>query len=219
MALKILYQAATGDFDKAMRSIQKPIAEAATGAMTSAVAAIKSEGRADIAKAGFGKRWQNTFRVDQYPRRGRVSINAAALVYHKIPYADVFETGATIRGRSGKLWLPLKDTPKKIGRNRMTPQRFVQQVGPLFPIRGTGKLLLGANMAISSRAEKTGRFIKPTLAKLRQGAAGAGLTRAVPLFVGVDSVKLRDRFSLREITDRAAADLPRLYAANLNAGE
>ena len=217
MALKILYQSAAGDFEKAMVGIYRPIAEAGTAAMTEAVNEIKAKGRADIASAGFGKKWQNTFRVDQYPGRGKVSANAAALVYHKIPYADVFETGATIRGKTGKLWLPLKNTPKKVGRNRLTPKVFVREVGPLFSINRGGKPILAAKMAVSKSAAKSGKLPKPTLGKLRDGATSKGLTRAVPLFVGVDSVKLRDRFSLREITDRAADALPALYAKHLNA--
>jgi hypothetical protein len=216
VALKILYQSITGEFDRAMMGIYRPIAEAGSAAITEAANTIKTEGRADIATAGFGKKWQNTFRVDTFPRGGKVSANAAALIYHKIPYADVFETGATIRGKP-KLWIPLKSTPKKIGTRRMTAKLFTQEVGPLFPVKRTGgKPLLAAKMAVSSRAAKTGILPKPTLGKLRDGATSAGVTRAVPLFVGVDSVKLRDRFSLREITDRAATSLPALYAKYLN---
>lgn len=218
MALKILYESASGEFDKAMTAIYRPIAAAGTAAIGAAADEIKRKGRADIAQAGFGKRWQNTFRVDTYPKKGRVSANAAALVYHKIPYADVFEAGATIRGKP-MLWLPLKTTPKKIGRNRMTPKVFRREVGPLFTLNRGSKPLLAAKIAISKSQAKSGKMPKPSLAKLRDGATTKGLTRAIPLFVGVDSVKLRDRFSLREITDDAAERLPALYAKFLNADE
>ncbi len=99
MTLSFLYRATKGEFDEAMREMQRPMAEAATSAMQEAADNIKSEGRAKIASAGFSKKWQNALRVDAFPRRGKVSINAAAFAFHKIPYADVFEEGATIRGK------------------------------------------------------------------------------------------------------------------------
>lgn len=217
MASRILYQSIAGEFEQAMVDIYQPIAAAGTSAIREAADIIKSEGRADIAAAGFGRRWQNTFRVDTYPKGGRVSANAAALVYHKIPYADIFESGGTIRGKSGKLWLPLKNTPRKVGRNRLTPKVFTREVGPLFSMQIGGKPFLAAKMAVSRTAARTGKYPKPTLGKLRDGATSKGIVRAVPLFVGVDSVTLRDRFSLREITNKAADRLGELYAKHLNA--
>lgn len=202
------------DVQKEIASIYAPIAAAATGAMTDAVNEIKTEGRQDIAGAGFGKKWQNTFRVDQYPRKGVDSVNAAALIYHRIHYADIFETGGTISPKSsGKLWLPLPNTPKKIGRRRATPEVFSREVAPLFSIKSSnGKPLLAAKITTT----KTGRMPKPSLGKLRDGATTSKPTRAVPLFVGVNSVTLRDRFSLREIIRKAAAALPAIYAKKLN---
>ena len=74
----------------------------------------QAKGRADIAAAGFSRRWQNAFRVDVFPRGRKVSVDAAAWVFHKIPYAEVFEEGATIRGRP-YLWIALPGTPTRIG--------------------------------------------------------------------------------------------------------
>lgn len=217
MARRILYQSIAGEFEQAMVDIYKPIAEAGTAAIREAADIIKSEGRADIAAAGFGRRWQNTFRVDAYPKGGRVSANAAALVYHKIPFADIYESGGTIRAKNNKLWIPLRNTPKKVGRNRLTPKVFTQRVGPLFSLQIGGKPYLAAKMAISRTAARTGKYPKPTLGKLRDGATSKGIVRAVPLFVGVDLVTVRDRFSLREITNKAADRLGALYAKHLNA--
>lgn len=214
MAVKLLYDSIRGEFEAAMVEIYKPIAEAGTAAIDAAADRIKTEGRADIAKAGFSKRWQNTFRVDRYPKRG-VSANAAALVYHRIPYADIFETGGEIRSKSGKMWVPLSNTPKKIGRNRMRPKVFRQTIGKLHSMQLGGKPFLGAKMTVSKRQAKLGKYGKPTLPKLRSGAAGQGIVRTVPLFVGVDSVRIRKRFNLRQIINRTADQLAELYLENL----
>jgi len=214
--MKIVYQVLKGEFEAALRDKYKPLAEAGSAAMIETADTIKTEGRRDIASAGFGKRWQNALRVDVYPKRG-VSLNAAALIYHKIPYADVFETGATIRGKP-RLWLPLSTTPKKIGRNRMTAERFQKEIGPLHFIRRAGKKpLLAGQMAVTRGQADAGDVGKITLSKLRKGAAGSGIIRAVPLFVAVDSVKLRDRFSIREITKRAADRLGEIYLGKVAA--
>lgn len=212
MALQFFANAIRGELAEAMDELYEPIAEAGTAAMREVANSIKLKGRSNISAAGFSTKWQNAFRVDVYPKRG-VSANAAALVYHRIPYADIFETGGTIRGKP-TLWVPLPSTPKKIGRRRMTPARFINEVGPLFPIRGKGgKPLLAANVA-KKRRSRNGTL---SLSSLRRGASG-GATQAVPVFVGLPSVTLRDRFSLREITRSEANTLAELYAKNFRAG-
>lgn len=214
MSLRIIYRASKGEFAAAMKEKYKPVATAAKAAIVDMAGAIKAQGRADIAAAGFGVRWQNTFRADTYPKGAKVSANAAAFVFHKIPYADVFETGATIRGKP-MLWLPLANAPKSIGRKKITPQLFIARIGPLFRIERPGKPpLLAARISKSRRKQKGVSKAKVTLPALRRGASGAGASGSVPLFVGVDSVSLRDRFSLREITDRNAGRLTELYFKN-----
>ena len=82
-----------------------------------------------------------------------VSINAAAHVYHRIPYAWVHEEGATIHGQP-LLWLPLSHAPDKIGRFRMTPRRYP---GPLQFVRRAGKPpLLVAKLGLSRGRAKKG---------------------------------------------------------------
>ncbi|NEI52719.1 hypothetical protein GR217_34435 [Rhizobium leguminosarum] len=216
--MKIVYAALKGEFEAALKAKYQPLAEAGSAAMIETANTIKTEARRDIASAGFSKRWQNALRVDVYPKRG-VSLNAAALVYHKIPYADVFETGATIRGKP-RLWLPLKTTPKRIGRNTMTAERYMKEIGPLRMIKRPGKKpLLAGEMTATKAQIRSGLFGKVTLSRLRKGS-GKVETKAtgrtmVPLFVGVDSVKIRDRLSIREITKRAADRLGEIYLSEV----
>jgi len=214
MSLKIGYLYATGQFDKAARDIYEPIAKAGSAAMRAAAAQAKEGGRAEIAAAGFSARWQNTLRADVYPKR-KDSANAAAHIWHKIPYAAVFDEGETIRGRPS-LFVPLPGTPKKIARKKMTAGLFAQKIGPLFPLPTKGtRPLLAANMAVSKAAAKRGAPFKPSLPALRRGAAGQGIIRAVPLFIGLDKVRIPKKFNVTGAVEKAAANLPELYLKNL----
>jgi hypothetical protein len=213
MALSLVYRSIKGEFDDAMAEIYEPIAFAGTGAIRDMAASLKQRGRANIAQTGMSKKWQNAFRVDAYPKR-RISADAAALVYHKIKYADIFETGGDVRGKP-RLWVPLSGMPKKIGRNRFTIKNF-KRIGDLVPLNTSGPPLLGAAMTVSPRQAKSGKYGKVTLAKLRKGTAGGGIVRVVPVFVGVSSVHLKRRFALRAITANEANKLPQYYLDNLH---
>ena len=221
MSLKLTFSATIGQFDEAFKAMVQPVANAAQGAIRDVANMVKAEGRANIAAAGFSKRWQNAYRQDVFPRRG-ASINAAVWIYHKIPYAIAFEQGATIRGRP-KLWVPLTGTPKKIGRNRMTPQRLASTAGNiLFPIQRGRRTFLAARVRVP-KAQADADRINVTLPMLKRAERvgvssgrkkGAGVLKSVPLFVGVDSVTLRKRFALNDVAKRAADRLPQFYLKN-----
>lgn len=221
--LRFSFDAASDLFAREAERIYDPIAEASSAAIRQAADQIKVRGRANIAAAGFGPKWQNTLRVDVYPKGNRVSANAAALVWHKIGYADVFEAGATIKG-SPLLWLPLPSTPKKVGRQKLTPARFANEVGPLVSLtRNTSKPLLGAPMVVTASAARRGAPYKVTLPALRRGASAARrndkstriVVRTIPLFHGVRQVTLRRRFSISDIIRGVVDDLPAFYRSAL----
>lgn len=213
---RFVYRSVTGQFSEEVADIYRPIAKAGTAALRAAVDDAKADGRASIAAAGFSKRWQNTLRGDVFPRRGD-SADAAGIIRHIIPYADVFETGATIRGKP-KLWVPLPSSPKKVSRKKMTPKNFAQSIGPLFPIRSKrGVTLLAAKMSVSAAAARRGPPYRVTVPALRRGASGQGLTRAVPIFAGVSSVQIGRKFSIGKAIDQAVDKLPALYLKHLNA--
>jgi hypothetical protein len=214
MTLRILYTTKDGVFEEAIVSNYSTIEEAATAAIKTAADIVKAGGRASIAAAGFGPRWQNTFRVDVYPEGSKASANAAAWVYHKIGYAGIFEEGGTIKGNP-KLWLPLKGTPQKYGRHRMTPHRMELLTNKdLFTINRAGKPpLLATNVRMT---DKRAAQRKVSLSLLRRGTSGKrGTIRAVPLFVGIDAVTIGKKFNITQIVAGAAAQLPALYASHL----
>ncbi|ESY72517.1 hypothetical protein X740_33180 [Mesorhizobium sp. LNHC221B00] len=206
------YQKKDGEFARAMTSVADPIAAAGLAAITEAGNIIKQAGRADIAAAGFSKRWQNALRTKVYPNGAGLS--AGVFIWHKIYYAGIYEKGATITG-SPRLWLPLPTAPKRAGRSKMTPALYIRTIGPLVSIERPGKPpLLAGKAALSTRGKNVG---KVTLSALKRGAAGKAST-LVPLFIGIDRVSIRDRFSIREITGRAAARLGQLYLKHLKVG-
>lgn len=210
---KLHYAAATGQFEQAVEDIKRTIATAATGGIREAAEFIKTAGRANIASAGFSKKWQNAFRVNVYPSK-TISLHPAALAYHKIPYAGIFESGGTISG-SPLLWLPLPNVPTKIGGAHMTPANYVRMIGPLHTIYRPGRVPLLAGYIIG------GRGAGITISKLKAGARGArgggGGVRliSVPLFFGLNKVTLAKRFNLQPIFQQAVSQLPGYYQKNL----
>jgi len=80
------------------------IEQAQSGAVRDAAALAVKEGRANIASAGFSSRWQKALTSRFYPNEG---VDPAALIFHRIPFAGVFERGITISGRP-LLWLPIE---------------------------------------------------------------------------------------------------------------
>ncbi len=171
---------------------------------------LKQEGgRANIAAAGYSRRWQNALRSKVYPPR-RDSMRAAALIYHKIYYAQVFEEGAIIHGKP-LFWLPLPNAPLGRAGRRIPAGQFQQQVGmPLYTIRRPGKPpMLGASVRMTD-----GRAGKPiSLALLRRGRnpGGRGTVHLVPLYVGVEVATIAKRFAIIDAIRQAAARLPELY--------
>lgn len=187
--MRIFLSNVRGEINAAVREIQRPMAEAATAALRDVANEAVSNGRRHLAGAGFGSKSQRGFTSILFPKGGRPSLRAAARIYHKIGYFGVFERGATILGKP-RLWLPLDNVPKGLGGRQLRPREYASRFGPLRSVNRPGRnpLLVGS---------------------LR------GSKQAVPLFVGVSTVKLRDRLDLYGIIDRAADRFPEHYFRNV----
>jgi hypothetical protein len=214
MALRLIYSALRGEFAAELRKIEQPIAKAATAAVREAAEIAKAEGRASIAGAGFGRRWQNALRSKVYPPN-RDSMRPAALIYHKVPYAVVFEEGAVIHGKP-LLWLPLPNAPMGAGGRRIPAARFRQQVGwPLYTIRRPGKPpLLGAHVRMTGT--RAGKAVSLRLLRRGRNPGGKGTVRLLPLYVGVEVASIGKRFAILDAIRRAAARLPQLYLKQID---
>jgi hypothetical protein len=165
-----------------------PVARAATLAMQDAAEQAKKQGKASIAAAGFSLRWQEALKAKVYPQKG-FSVNAAAWIYHKIPYSDVFENGATITGKPF-MWLPLPAAKafKGFRGGRVTPKAFIRQGRSLYTVKRAGK------------------------PPIMFGSVGRG--KRMPLFIGIAIVNIRARFKVEQAAKAAAAQLPRFYLSN-----
>ena len=201
LGLHLTLSAIAGGFAEAMDEAQKPIARAATAAVAEAADIAQREGRRDIGAAGFSKKWQNALRSKVYPLRG-VSMRPAAIVYHKVPYAAVFEEGAVIRGKP-YMWLPLASVPMRSGGRRMTPSQYVRSVGPLVSIVSRS----GTPMLLAKYRAKGGR----------RRSGGGTRDQRKPLYVGVAIAFIDKRFDIAGVVARASERLPALYEKHFEA--
>jgi uncharacterized protein DUF6441 len=123
-----------GDFKGAFADDLDAMAQAATAAMRETALAAKEAARANIASAGFSGKWQNALRANVYPAQG-TSLEPAALIFEKIRYSEIFQTGGTIAGNP-LLWLPIE---ANLGGGKWTPARYAQNVGPLVSVNVPGR--------------------------------------------------------------------------------
>jgi Family of unknown function (DUF6441) len=143
--LKFVFSADDALLKQLLDAAEEEIAKAKEGAVQDAAALAVREGRANIASAGFSARWQQGLRSKFYPNKGG---DPAAIVFHRVGFASVFERGATIGGKP-ILWLPVTRnlpggvrSPRKYGRKLVSvnvagkpPMLFDAQDrkrGPLF---------------------------------------------------------------------------------------
>mgnify|MGYP001392130123 CR=1 FL=1 len=143
--MKFIFSADQALLKKFLDEVQGKIAEAKAGAVQDSAREMVREGRANIAAAGFSTRWQQGLRSQFYPNPGG---DPAAVVFHRIGFAGVFEHGVRIGGRP-LLWLPISrnlppgiKSPRKYGRKLVSvnvtgkpPLLFDAQErerGPLF---------------------------------------------------------------------------------------
>lgn len=193
----------THNMDSFVKVSKARIARASTLAIKDTAAEVKTGARAAIAAGGFSARWQNAFQVNVYPKAG-YSAEAAMFGYSKIDYANIFQTGGTIRGVHGLLWVPLPSAPKRAGGKKMTVSRYIQTIGPLIYLKRAGHPPVLVAKVL--RAVRGGKQVATATLKRGLAAAKAGKkTKIVPIFVGLTSVTLRRRFNVTPVYDAAAA--------------
>lgn len=212
MSLRLALKVISGDYPKMVQDEQQRMAQAASAAMKDAAALAKSTGRASIAAGGFGAKWQNALRAKVFPENG-ASLKPAAFIYHKIPYAGVFEEGATISGKP-MLWLPLDNVPIGSGGRRMTPEQFVAKVGVLYSINRPGKPPMLGAVVKATDARLATKGISLSLLRRGRNPKGRGSVRIIPIFVGVPTVTDPRKFEIKGAVQEAADQLGALYAKN-----
>lgn len=135
--MRLIFSQQEGALERSLVELEREIKEAAAGAVKEAAELAVKEGRANIAGAGFSARWQTGLQSKFFPNEGG---DPAAVIFHKIGYASVFETGATIRGQP-LLWLPFrKNLPAKVRSPRQYSGKLVS-----VNIRGKAPMLFDAD--------------------------------------------------------------------------
>lgn len=202
LRLKVSAIGGLKSYRKAFRRQYGFIEEAASFGLDDVGTDIKNQGRLSIASAGFSKRWQNALRVTRYPRR-ETSVNAALDIRHKVPYAGVFEYGATIKGKPF-LWVPAKGVPRKRGRNTVTPSYFHRNIAPLRAINVRGRPYLVANVA-------TGRGRR----RKNKRTGGSIAQRPNIIFIGVRQADHKKKFDVSGAVRRGELKFATYYTQRL----
>lgn len=124
---------------------------------------------------------------------------------------EAYTKGATIRGKNVQ-WLAIatKAIPKKIGRFKMTPQRYEAAGSPLGPLifhqisANRAILIIHGDFNVS---RKTGR------AKLfGRATRSANRARDIVAFILIKETRRMQRFSQDDVTRRASSLVPRFIA-------
>ena len=205
---RIKFVSKPGIFEQAFNSISADTIDAAYQSIVEVGEIAKAEARADILAAGLGNRFAKALRLNIYPKRKK-SINASAQIFHKIPYAGVFDEGANIRGKP-LMWVPLPNAPQKVDRKPMTPKLFVERVGPLFLLKRPGHPPL---LMAKTKEGKGKTKDKVVIRRIRSAVKNPEGAIAVPIFVGLPSVDIRKRLNTRAIIKRARDRLPEIFAS------
>src|SRR6188508_1436329 len=96
--MKFAFSAQEAELGKAIEEIGAEIREAKKAVVKETADEMVKQGRANIASAGFPvAKWQSGLMSKFYPNDD--TGDPAAMVYHKINFAGVFEHGVTIAGK------------------------------------------------------------------------------------------------------------------------
>jgi hypothetical protein len=199
------FNADPGELNKVLASQEGRVFGAAQAALALAAEQIAHDARASIADAGFSQLWQDSVGVRLFPghRGGTITVSDS------IPYASVFEKGATITGRP-LLWLPLPSCPAKIAGKHATPKAYRANIGPLRYMVARGvPFLVGKAAATGVQSARTWGA---------HGIPRASANAEVPLFVGLSSVTIGKKFDVLGAVERAYAELSRNFSAGLSEG-
>jgi hypothetical protein len=225
MPLTAEFKFRAGELASGLNGIRGPIAVAATLAVRDAAEEAKSKGRANIALSGMNqsRKWQAAWQSKVFPSGNRASINAAAVIFHKIPYAGVFEKGEQIKGKP-IMWLPITaNLPIQPSGRKWTPSSFAREknVGRLFSV--PHRLLLvadirvdkffGVPLALPTRGARASRGTR--IRRRTREFKSQGVIKRLPVFFGVPIVQEKKRFALLPIVKAAASHLGDYYLRHI----
>lgn len=174
---------------------------------------LKNALRSDIRSAGLGNKLANTWRGETYPK-GRDSMNASAFLWSKAPHiVDAFNRGVTIRAKGVRyLAIPTENTPKRIGRKKITPELYEASRGDLQFVKGSGGNAFLVATVQSSYSKKTKEFRGFRKASATALRTGKNVATAV-MFILIPEARLRKRFDVeRRVIAETRGLTDKLYA-------
>ncbi len=194
-----------GDIVLAMQAEILAGEKAVTTAIKVAGGNLKSDWRAQVTRAGLGRRLANTILARTYPKAG-ASLEAAALVWSNAPrIISAHDTGPLIKSKDG-FWLaiPTPAAGKGVRGKALSPGEWERRRGLRlrFIYRRRGPSLLVADGRLNSRG----------LGVASRSKTGRGKA-TVPIFLLVPQVKLAKRLDLARDAERAQAAVPGLIVA------
>lgn len=229
MSIELKVSSLTGNFRQAFNQKYGVVARAVTLAMREIADLGETQGRDNIASAGFGPRWTKSWKGDAYPPAPTVSVRAAAYFRHGIPFAGVYEDATSISGNP-LMWILSKNAPKLSlsggrGNPKLKPRNFRQQIGKLYLVtRNVKRPLLMAPISVP-RSQKTGPVPSFGFGELLQGQRppmrvsrlnrAYKVKRMVPIFVGVRQFETKKKFNLKAIVNRLRRQFPAYYFKHL----
>lgn len=117
----------TGSFLDAVEEFQRDLSNDLRAAVRDAGASLQEALRGQVRAAGLGKKLENAWRMETYPKGGKVTLHPAALVYSKATKLHAaYNAGGLIRRKNGQyLAIPTENVPNRAGsfgkRKPMTP--------------------------------------------------------------------------------------------------
>lgn len=185
------------DLKKAIeKNVTAKLEKAAVDSMEDYSKIVLQEGKDAIAKGGglFAEspRFRDLLRVNVYPNQ---KLNAAIYLFHKIPYAGVFETGATLFGKP-IMWLPIQD---RVIAGVRSPKQFKKA----YPDK---------TLRLAKRPGKPPLLVaKMGYKKTKKGFVPAD----VPIFVGLTNVTIPKKFDVRGAVEKSLGRFAAIYNAKL----
>lgn len=221
MSFKITIDSVADSLKDLILAMDQPVRAACSAAIKVAGTRTLYYGQQDINRAGLGAKLTSAWHVKFFPQGGKLSIDAAAWAYHKIPFVSIFESGGTIHGKPF-LWIPLRNAPSLVSRGRATPKRLAAKGIKLFSIERAGKPPLLATKVYESQGRAKNADILKTnvtlgsLLKSKNSDRHSKQVRVtVPLFFGIQSVTIQKKLHLVAIAQAERDALPEYYIANL----
>lgn len=167
--MNIVFSAQEDEWQKLLDEMERKVNDARRGAVKDVAELAVKDGRAEIASTGFSSRWQQGLRFRFYPNSPNG--DPAAVLYHRIGLANIFETGKTISGKP-LLWVPIGkkagvNSPRKYGK-KLVSVNIAGKPPLLFDAadRKLGPLFVGIRTATLRKRWNIRRIYERAMAKL-----------------------------------------------------